>query len=223
MDPVENIRITGLSNAQTIVWDAGLRLHREGLVARTWGNISFRVNENLFVITPSGIAYEHLTPERIVPVNLRDLTYHGKLKPSSEKGMHAAIYRDRPEIKAIIHTHQQAASSVSAARMDIENIQGEDRMILGPVVKTTPYALPGTKKLAKSAFMAIRGSNATLLSNHGAICIGKNMAEAFHVCISLESLCERFVAEKVMAAAGVKEYAPGMIHRFYLEHHARGR
>lgn len=206
-----------LAQAQSIVWDAGRRLHREGLVARTWGNLSLRVGADLFVITPSGIAYEHMRPEQIVPVSLWDLSYTGKLKPSSEKGMHAAIYRDRPEIAAVIHTHQSAASSVAAARKDIREIPEQARGVLGAVVRTAAYALPGTRKLAKATVRALQGSNAALLANHGAVCAGRNMAEAFTVCTELETLCQAFIESAVMTFAGRAPFTPAMVHQVYLE------
>lgn len=206
-----------LARARSIVWDAGRRLHREGLVARTWGNLSLRVNADLFVITPSGIVYEQMRPEQIVPVNLRDLSYTGKLKPSSEKAMHAAIYRDRPEISAVIHTHQAAASSVATARKDIREIPATARDILGTVVRTAAYALPGTRKLAKATVRALQDSNAALLANHGAVCIGSDMAGAFTVCTELERLCQAFIESAVMKSAGPAHYTSSMVHRLYLE------
>jgi L-fuculose-phosphate aldolase len=206
-----------LAQAQSIVWDAGRRLHREGLVARTWGNLSLRVNEDLFVITPSGIVYEQMCPEQIVPVRLRDLSYSGKLKPSSEKSMHAAIYRSRPEICAVIHTHQPAASSVAAARKDIRDISAKTREILGAAVRTAAYALPGTRKLAQATVRALQGGNAALLANHGAVCVGKDMAEAFKVCTELEDLCQAYIESAVARLAGRARCAPEMVHQVYLE------
>lgn len=206
-----------LDRARSIVWDAGRRLHREGLVARTWGNLSLRVSSELFVITPSGIVYEQMRPEQIVPVSLRDLSYTGRLKPSSEKAMHAAIYRHRPEIGAVIHTHQSAASSLAAARKDLREIPPKTREILGPVVRTAAYALPGTRKLAKATIRALQGTNAALLANHGAVCTGRDMTDAFDVCTELESLCQAFIESAVMKLAGGARYTPAMVHQVYLE------
>jgi L-fuculose-phosphate aldolase len=206
-----------IARAQSIVWEAGRRLHREGLVARSWGNLSLRVNEDLFVITPSGITYEQMRPEQIVPVSLGDLRHTGGPKPSSEKGMHAAIYCDRPEIGAVIHTHQPAASSVAAARSDIREIPAKARKILGAVVRTGAYALPGTRKLAKATVRALQGSKAALLANHGAVCAGRDMAEAFEVCTELEALCQAFIESAVMELSGRDRYTPAMVHQVYRE------
>ena len=98
------------AKAREAVVEAGRRLFERGLVARTWGNVSARVSEHLFVITPSGRAYEHLRPEDLVLLDCRDLAKLGRQKPSSEKGIHADAYRLRPEVNFVIHTHQDMAS-----------------------------------------------------------------------------------------------------------------
>lgn len=206
-----------LAQARSIVWDAGRRLLREGLVARTWGNLSHRVDGDRFVITPSGIAYEHMRPEQIILVSQRDLSHTGKLKPSSEKAMHAAIYGHRPEICAVIHTHQAAASSVAAARKDILEIPPEIRKILGGFVRTAAYALPGTRKLARATVQALQGGRAALLANHGAVCAGENMDDAFKVCTALEILCQGYIESAVMKRAGRNRCTPQLVHQVYLE------
>ncbi len=92
--------------AKNLVIRAGHELLKAGLIVRTWGNISCRINEAQFVITPSGKAYDTLTPDDIVLVNIADLTYDGDVKPSSEKGIHASCYELRPDVNFVIHTHQ---------------------------------------------------------------------------------------------------------------------
>lgn len=208
--------------AKSLVVTAGLRLFREGLVARTWGNVSLRLDENRFVVTPSGIPYEKLTAGQIVTVSMQDLSYTGAVKPSSEKGLHAAIYRMRPDIHAVIHTHQKAASAFSAARKDISDPTEHALKVIGPHVLTAAYALPGTKKLALAGAMALEKSKAALLANHGAVCIGQNMDDAFTVCLALEDLCRALVEKAVMKKAGASAFEPDLIHRLYLEPHRKG-
>ena len=81
-----------------------------GLLVRTWGNISCRVDSDHFLITPSGIRYEDLTPDMIVKVNINDLSYEGEYLPSSESKVHAAAYKVREDAGFIVHTHQVFAS-----------------------------------------------------------------------------------------------------------------
>ena len=130
------------------VCEAGKRLLKEGLVARTWGNVSIRVNERQMVITPSGRKYEELTPNDMVLVDIYTLKYEGSIKPSSELKLHCQVYKNRPNINSVIHTHQMYASIVAAAQKDVEVLQKEHQLILGAtVIKAAPYALPNTKKI----------------------------------------------------------------------------
>ena len=108
-----------IMEAKQLVIKAGIEVVEYGLIARTWGNISCRVDDKRFVITPSGRPYETLTPDEIVVVNIDDCSYEGDIKPSSEKGIHAEAYRLRPEVNFVIHTHQMQASVISALGMDI--------------------------------------------------------------------------------------------------------
>ena len=117
----------------------------EGLVARTWGNVSVRAGPDQMLITPSGRAYEGMAPEDIVPVNLRTGAHDGPLKPSSEGKLHSEIYRTRPEINAVIHTHQMNASTVAAARREVPPILDDMVQIIGPSIRVapiTPYPRP---------------------------------------------------------------------------------
>ena len=203
--------------ARKLVVESGLRLVREGLVSRTWGNISVRLDNQSFLITPSGISYEGMKPENIVRVFMADLRAEGPYKPSSERALHQEIYREKPEIRAIIHTHQTAASAVSAARKSIEGLTGEMLKIIGPHVHTAPYALPGTKKLARSAAVAIKGSSAVLLANHGAVCVGRTMDEAFRVSSVLEELFTETVKTAAAKMSGNDQVTEDRVLALYLE------
>ena len=102
------------TEARKIVIEAGLKLVEKKLIARTWGNISARISSDEFIITPSGRAYDSLSPSDLVKVRIKDCSYSGNIKPSSEKGVHAAAYSLRSHVGFIIHTHQYYASAVAA-------------------------------------------------------------------------------------------------------------
>ena len=183
------------------VCEAGKRLLKEGLVARTWGNVSIRVNERQMVITPSGRKYEELTPNDMVLVDIYTLKYEGSIKPSSELKLHCQVYKNRPNINSVIHTHQMYASIVAAAQKDVEVLQKEHQLILGAtVIKAAPYALPNTKKITVETENAIEQSNAALLANHGVVCIGTDLENAFEVARTLEKACEVFIESKKKTA-----------------------
>ena len=128
---------------------AGKMLIEKGLIARTWGNVSCRINQDQFVITPSGKAYESLTPDDIVLVNIKDLSYEGDVKPSSEKGIHMEVYKHLPDINFVIHTHQVNASVVSTLGVDTVPLSSKHSAI-GSCIPIAGYALPGTKSLGKT-------------------------------------------------------------------------
>ena len=184
--------------AKEIVIRAGKQLLATGLIARTWGNVSCRIDNKSFVITPSGKAYDSLTPDDIVLVNMEDLSYDGDVKPSSEKGIHAQCYLLRPECNFVIHTHQKNASVVSVLGYDINNISGESRDIIGDNVPLAAYGLSGTGKLRKAVVNALTRSDskAVIMRHHGAVCLGKDYDEAFAITAELEKVCERFVFER---------------------------
>lgn len=175
--------------ARETVAEAGRRLLARGLVERTWGNVSARVSETHFVITPSGMAYETLRPEELVLVDLRDRSWQGSRKPSSETGIHADAYRLRPEVGFVIHTHQPLASLCSTAGRGFP----AEEALLGGYVPCTAYGLPSTQTLrraVKAQMLAHPQSRGILLRSHGALCLGRDADEAFQVAEALESVCQ---------------------------------
>jgi len=206
-----------LNNARSVVCDAGKRLLREQLVSGTWGNISLRIDNEIMVITPSGMPYEALSPEHMVVVNYKTLDWEGENKPSSELKLHSAIYNERSDITAVIHTHQPSASTVAAARREVPPILDDMAQIIGPSVRVADYALPNTKKIVRKTIRALRGRNAALMANHGAVCIGRDMEEAFIVCQVLEKACRSFIESEFLG--GAKNIGPveaWIMHKYYL-------
>jgi L-fuculose-phosphate aldolase len=197
--------------------DGGRRLVAEGLVARTWGNISIRVDDTYMLITPSGRTYEDLTPADIVLVNYHSSKHEGSIKPSSEKELHCEIYRTRKNIRAVIHTHQMNASTVAAAHREVPPILDDMAQIIGPSVRVADYALPSTKKITMKTVKALKGRNAALMANHGAVCIGRNLDEAFVVCQVLEKACKAFIeAEFLGGAKSINKFEAHLMHQIYI-------
>lgn len=163
--------------ARKLVIETGLFLVKEELIARTWGNISARISDSEFIITPSGKPYDTLKETDLVKVQISDLSYEGDIKPSSEKKIHAEIYKFNDNVNFVIHTHQNYATSLSLLK----------QVDLAPIAK---YGLPGTKKLKNNVSKALvlnPSSKAILLERHGVICFGESYDEAKDVCLKLES------------------------------------
>lgn len=186
--------------AKELVVQAGRRLVETGLIARTWGNVSCRISSNMFVITPSGRDYLSLTPDEIVELRIPDMTY-GDIKPSSEKGIHAAVYTQRPDVGFVIHTHQQKASAASSLGLGSLSLPEGD-------IICAAYGLPGTKKLRKGVTEALSRStkNALVMRNHGALCFGRDYEETFAAAASLEEFCEAFIRAEYLKRSGAAEY-----------------
>ena len=211
-----------ISEIKNQIIKGGIRLLKEGLVARTWGNVSIRVDENLMLITPSGIPYEDLTLDNIVLVNYRTSKYEGKIKPSSEYGLHCEIYKTRKEINAVIHTHQMNASTVAVAQREVPPILDDMAQIIGPSVRVADYALPSTKKITKKTVKALKGRNAALMANHGAVCVGRDLDEAFVVSQVLEKSCKAFIeAEFLGGAKSINKFEAHLMHQFYLKKYSK--
>lgn len=180
-----------LSLARQEVIAAGKRLVEKGLIARTWGNVSCRVDEKSFVITPSGKPYDTLEPEQIVQVDIATLAYESDIKPSSEKGVHARVYLARPDAGFVIHTHQKYASAVACLDRGIDTVAPEFTPFTGSKVPLAAYGLPGTKKLMAGVAAALAGTDAkaVLMAHHGALCFGSGSEAAFETASKLEDLC----------------------------------
>lgn len=189
-----------LEKARELVLKAGLELCEAGLVARTWGNISARVSDTQYVITPSGRAYNTLTAEDIVLVNIADGSYVGDVKPSGEKGVHAAVYELCPEMNFVIHTHQNYASALSVLgreitigeNADYQNVEeGGPMSLLGNVLPCADYGMYATEELVNNIKAQITKhpkSKAVLMKYHGALCFGRDYDEAFAVAYELEKV-----------------------------------
>lgn len=193
-----------IQEAKELVIKAGKEVVASGLIARTWGNISCRIDDTRFVITPSGRAYEDLTPDEIVLVSMEDLAYDGDVKPSSEKGIHAEAYKLRPEVNFVIHTHQMQASVISALGYDINTVDEESAAIIGSNVPMASYGLPGTGKLRAGVVAAIKRSDskAVIMAHHGALCMGESYEDAFAVASRLETVCENYICKKYSELTG---------------------
>lgn len=163
----------------------GIKLVEKGLVQGTWGNISVRLDDKYMICTPSGLDYNRLTADDMVKVEIATLKHEGKLKPTSEKGLHAAIYQNRPDVGAVIHTHAKYSCVFAAARKPMPVVK-EHREALGQELNLAKYALPGTKALMKNTAEALADNVGAIMANHGMVAVGKDLADALEICEKIE-------------------------------------
>ena len=172
---------------------AGKRMLDKGLTVETWGNISLcDCGSGLVYMTPSAMPYHTIVEDDVVVVRLDDgQAVEGHRKPTVEKEMHLEVYRRRPEIRALIHTHPVHSLVFGVLHQSIPAIIDEAAQVLGGTVETAEYALPGTSELAANAVKALgQDKMACLLANHGALCLGKSLEGAFKTCVVLEMTAE---------------------------------
>lgn len=215
-----------INEAKELVVKAGKELIEKGLIARTWGNVSARISDTQFVITPSGRAYEDLTPDEIVVVNIEDCSYEGDIKPSSEKGVHAAAYRHHPEVDFVIHTHQKAATIVSITGMDITNVYDEFKGVLGDLIPTADYAMSTTNSLRKKVENCIVENpsvRAIMLMHHGALVMGDNYDHAFSLAENLEACCEKVIKDNYLRHSWAKTYSDEDKRNYFLSKNDSGK
>jgi len=174
-------------------------LDAAGLVPNKSGNVSSRTPTG-FLITPAGVPYAELTTGMLAALRLDGESGSGGLRPSSEWRMHAAIYRARPDVAAIVHTHSPRATALACAGQGIPAFHYMIALAGGDV-RCTPYATFGTAELAESAVRGLEGRRACLLGNHGVMAVGSSLQRALAVAIEVENLAGEYLA---MRAAGLQ-------------------
>ena len=181
-----------MKNWKREVIDAGIRMLSEGITIGTWGNVTVRDPETGYVyLSPSGMPYKTLVEDDIVVVRLDGSRVEGERKPTIETEMHLSIYRARPACNAVVHTHPTYSTAFSCMGEDIPLLLDEAAQVLGDVVRTTAYALPGSQELADECVKALGDkAMACLLRSHGAVCLGKDLEQAFGNSTVLEATAQ---------------------------------
>lgn len=173
----------------------GHLLLERGLVAGSWGNISFRAGD-LVVITSSGSNYLTLRPRDLVVIDMQGNVIEGKRQPSSELACHLSVYRAYDEAQAVIHTHSIYASACATARESIPAIIEDMAQIVGSRVNVAEYALLGTQELADNCVAAMQDNSAILMANHGVLTRGHNLQEAFIAAEIVEKTAQIYILAK---------------------------
>lgn len=163
-------------------------LLERGYLKATEGNISVRVaGQNAFAITPSNYDYAKMQAGDMCILDFDLKILSGTLKPSIESGMHAAVYQARPDVHAIIHTHQPYASALAILKMPIPALFDEQVRFLGRSIEVIPYAPSGTGFLKNNVRKYVKnGNNAFILQSHGVLVLGGESERAIHNMALLE-------------------------------------
>ncbi len=165
-----------------------------GPASGTGGNVSVRVEgEDVIAVTPSGKIYAELSPADICLISFDGSMVEGSSAPSVESRMHLAVYRNRLDVNAVIHTHQAFASIFALINQPIPALFDEVAVKIGPLVEIIPYAISGSSELEENVASRLDNRcNCYIIQNHGAISLGLSLAAAYNNAALLEKVAQTY-------------------------------
>jgi len=198
-------------------------LPRNNLVAWTSGNVSGRDPESgLVVIKPSGVPYDKLTAENMVVVNLDGKVVEGKLRPSSDTFAHVYIYRHRPDVNGVVHTHSTFATAWAAVGKPIPAVLTAICDEFGGQIPVGAYAKIGGDEIGQEILRSIGSSPAILMKNHGVFTIGRTPEVAIKAAVMVEDVARTvFYALQLGQPDEIPPEEVARAHRRYLEEYGQ--
>ncbi|MDI7276091.1 MAG: L-ribulose-5-phosphate 4-epimerase [Anaerolineae bacterium] len=208
-----------LDSLRQEVWAANLELPRAGLVTWTSGNVSGRDAEaGLVVIKPSGVRYEELRPEDLVVVDLEGRVVEGRLKPSVDTATHLYIYRHRPDVGGVVHTHSAYATAFAAVGRPIPCILTAMADEFGGSIPCGDYAPIGGEEIGREVVRSIGTSRAILMRSHGVFTIGRGPLDAVKAAVMVEDVARTvFLAMRLGEPEELPPSEVARAHRRYME------
>ena len=161
------------------ICEVGHRLYDHGFVAANDGNISVKVSENEYYCTPTGVSKGALTPDMIIKIDANGNKLEGNLNPSSEIKMHLRVYRERPDVNAVVHAHPPVATAFTVAGIPLDRYILPEAVLTIGDIPTCEYGTPSTMEIPDSLMPYIQEHDAFMLKNHGALTVGNTLNRAF--------------------------------------------
>jgi L-ribulose-5-phosphate 4-epimerase len=194
-------------------------LPRNGLVAWTSGNVSARDPQTgLIVIKPSGVVYEALTPETMVVVDPDGKRVEGKLNPSVDTPTHLYIYKQRPDVGGIVHTHSNFATAFAAVGRPIPAILTAICDEFGGEIPVGKFAPIGGEEIGREVVRAIGASPAILMQNHGVFTVGKDAGSAVKAAVMVEDIARTvFYAMQIGKPIAIPREMVAQLHKRYTD------
>ena len=197
------------------ICDIGKRIYNRGMVAANDGNISVKLNDHEFLCTPTGVSKGFMTPDYICKVDEtgKVLQANGSFRPSSEIKMHMRVYRERPDVKSVVHAHPMFATSFAIAGIPLtQPIMPEAVIALG-CVPIAEYGTPSTEEIPDAVSKYLQYFDAVLLANHGALTYSDSLTNAYYKMESLEFYAELLFKSKQLG--GPKELSDEQVNRLF--------
>ncbi len=175
-----------------LICRVGRLMHGKGYIDATGGNISARLGDDAFLVSPSGLATGFLQPAQLLIVNLagervdQPTAANADLRPTSESAMHLECYRQRDDVNGVVHAHPPTAVALTLADFDFQQcLIPEVTVVLG-LIPTAPYSTPSSKENRDAISGLIREHDAIMLSNHGSLTVARSLWDAYLMLESLE-------------------------------------
>ena len=212
-----------LDDIRSIVCRLNTELPRHNLVAWTSGNVSARDPSTGFVvIKPSGIRYEDLTPASMVVVDLDGRVVEGKYKPSSDTFAHVYVYRHRPDVNGVVHTHSTFATAWAAVGRPIPPVLTAICDEFGGPIPVGAYAKIGGDEIGQEIIRSIGSSPAILMKNHGVFTVGRTPEAAVKAAVMVEDVARTvFYAMQLGQPDEIPAEEVARAHRRYLEEYGQ--
>ena len=173
-------------DAARAVLEAAQAMYAKGLVEGTAGNVSGRVGDGTFCLTPSSLGYEAMRTSDLIFVDAGGDVVAGDGHPSSEKALHLACYRQWSEVGGVVHCHPLYASMFAVARQTIPAAIEEVVIYIGGDVEVCDYHLTGSDELGEAVAAELGRRSAVLMANHGLVTVGRDPADALHAALVVE-------------------------------------
>jgi L-fuculose-phosphate aldolase len=187
-----------LADERRLIAEHGRRMTGDRLVVGTSGNLSVRAGD-LLAVTPTGHAYQTLTPELVGVHRLDGTPVEASLAPTSELPIHRLLYQHTDAL-AVVHTHSTAAAAVSTLVEELPTIHYVLAVLGGPI-RVAPYATFGSPELAGNVLAAIEGRSGVLLANHGAVTYGPSIEVAYDRALYLEWVADVWLRANALSPA----------------------
>lgn len=171
--------------AKEAIIEFGKRMYNSGFVAANDGNISCKVSENTFWVTPTGVSKGFMTEDMLIKMDLDGNILTGGV-PSSETKMHIRVYKENPTVKGVVHAHPAKATAFAIAGVPLELAVLPEAIVNLGRVPVTKYATPSTEEVPDSIAPYCRDYNAVLLANHGVLTWGQDIVQAYFRMESVE-------------------------------------
>jgi len=174
--------------------ETALAMNRTGLNQGTSGNLSLRLSDDEFLLTPSALAYERCSSADLVTLNRDGTVVDGVRKPSSEWRIHRDIYQDRAEAGAILHAHPPWCTTLACLERAIPCFHYMVAVAGGDTISCAPYAVFGSRELSENVLAALAGGRcACLMAHHGMVCFARDLDAVLALAIEVENLARIYV------------------------------